>query len=125
MVRGQRGDKMMKKLLILILPCIIFAKDGATLYVENSCNSCHGMYGEGSGTTPRLEGQKEVVLFKRLKDLKAGKTRTPSGGIMISFAKALSDEDIVIMAKYLSTIKPNKDIERYELEYDSSGDGGS
>jgi len=44
---------------------------------------------------------------------------------MISFAKALSDEDIVIMAKYLSTIKPNKDIERYELDYDSSGDGGS
>ena len=115
----------MKKLLILILPCVMFAKDGATLYVENSCNSCHGMYGEGSGSTPKLEGLTEAILLKRLKDLKAGKTRSPFGGIMISFAKALSAEEIVVMAKYLSTIKPNKDIERYELDYDSSGDGGS
>ena len=104
---------------------MVFAKDGASIYVENSCNSCHGMYGEGSGTSPRLQGQKEAVLLKRLKNLKAGKTRSVSGGIMVSFAQSLSDKEIIIMAKYLSTLKKNSDIERYELEYDSSGDGGS
>jgi cytochrome c553 len=114
-----------KKILIFMLPCFIFAKDGYSLYVENSCNSCHGMYGEGSGTSPKLQGQKEEVLLKRLKNLKAGKTRSPFGGIMVSFAKSLNDEEMVIISKYLSTLKPNKDIERYELEYDSSGDGGS
>ena len=116
---------MKRKIFIFILPCFIFAKDGYSIYVENSCNSCHGIYGEGSGTSPKLQGQKEAVLLKRLTDLKVGKTRSPFGGIMISFAKSLNDEEMVIISKYLSTLKPNKDIERYELEYDSSGDGGS
>jgi len=116
---------MRKKLLILILPCVMFAKDGATLYVENSCNSCHGIYGEGSGNSPRLVGLKEKVLLKRLKDLKAGKTRSPFGGIMISFAKSLSDDDIILMARYLSTIKVNKDIDKYDLDYDSDNNDAS
>lgn len=95
------------------------------LYLKNACNSCHGMYGEGMGASPRLQGVPEYRLLRRLKDLQQGKTRSAFGSVMISFAKALDENQTIQMAKYLSTLQTNQDEERYELEYDPSGDGGS
>ncbi|RRS31135.1 MAG: cytochrome C [Epsilonproteobacteria bacterium (ex Lamellibrachia satsuma)] len=117
----------MKQLLLLFtFSLILFAStDAETLYLKNACNSCHGMYAEGMGTAPRLQGQKETVLFRRLKDLQQGKTRTAFGSVMISFAKALDEDQIIAMAKYLSTLKTTVNEERYESEYDPAGDGGS
>ena len=120
-------QNMIKKLFILsFLPLILYSSiDAESLYLKNACNSCHGMYAEGMGETPRLQGQKEDVLLRRLKDLQEGKTRTAFGSVMISFAKALDENQTIAMAKYLSTIKTTVNKERYEPEYDPSGDGGS
>jgi len=95
------------------------------LYLKNACNSCHGIYGEGSGSNPRLQDQKEDVLVKRLKNLQAGITRTANGGVMISFAKALDENQTIQMAKYLSTLKTVIAEDRYDEEYDPNDDGGS
>jgi len=95
------------------------------IYLKNGCNSCHGMYGEGMGASPRLQGLREEVILRRLKDLQKGKTRTAFGTIMISFAKALDENQTVQMAKYLSEIKTVVDDNRYDIEYDRAGDGGS
>ena len=115
---------------ILILPSLLllslYAADPMEqLYLKNGCGSCHGIYGEGMGATPRLQGQKAAVLQKRLKDLKNGKTRTAFGTIMVSFAQALTDEEIEKMAKYLSEMKTTVNEDRYDPEYDPAGDGGS
>lgn len=83
------------------------------------------MYGEGMGASPRLQGKREEVLLRRLKDLQNGKTRSAFGTIMISFAKALDENQTIGMAKYLSNLKTKVDDERYEIEYDPAGDGGS
>ena len=96
-----------------------------TLYLKNACNSCHGMYGEGTGASPRLQGVREALLLRRLKDLQEGKTRSAFGGVMISFAKALDVNQTIQMAKYLSTLKTKIDDNRYDIEYEPSGDGGS
>jgi cytochrome c553 len=96
-----------------------------TLYLKNACNSCHGMYGEGMGATPRLQGVKESILLRRLKDLQEGKTRTAFGTIMISFAKSLDDNQTKAMAKYLSQLETKIDDDRYDEEYDPNDDGGS
>lgn len=95
------------------------------LYLQNACNSCHGNYGEGMGASPRLQGLKENVLLKRLQDLRAGKTRTAFGTIMISFAKSLTDEQIALMSKYIADLRTEIPEERYEIEYTVEGDGGS
>jgi cytochrome c553 len=95
------------------------------LYLKNGCNSCHGMYGEGMGASPRLQGVREQILLRRLKDLQNGKTRSAFGTIMISFAKALDANQTKEMAKYLSNLETKVDDERYEIEYDPAGDGGS
>ena len=83
------------------------------------------MYGEGMGASPRLQGVREHILLRRLKDLQAGKTRTAFGAIMISFAKSLDENQTIEMAKYLSNMKTNKNAERYEIKFDPAGDGGS
>jgi len=96
------------------------------LYMKNGCNSCHGIYAEGIGAAPRLQGQREDLLIRRLNDLKKGKTRTAFGTIMISFAKSLSDEEVAEMARYLSKLKKTEAEEKYELDYyDNTGDGSS
>jgi len=79
----------------------------------------------GNGCITQTLGKKEAVLLRRLKDLQQGKTRTAFGSIMISFAKALDKNQTKIMAKYLSTLKTTVNKERYKIEYDSAGDGGS
>ena len=95
------------------------------LYLKNACNSCHGMYGEGMGASPRLQGVREDVLIRRLKNLQKGKTRSAFGTVMISFAKALDENQTIKMARYLSTLETKVDDERYEIEYHPAGDGGS
>ena len=83
------------------------------------------MYGEGMGASPRLQGVREEILLRRLKDLQKGKTRSAFGTIMISFAKALDENQTKEMAKYLSNLETKVDDERYEIEYTPEGDGGS
>jgi len=116
----------MKYLLILGLSLYTYA--GSTmkqLYLKNACNACHGMYGEGMGSTPRLQGQKEKVLLQKLKNLQEGKTRTATGAVMISFAKSLDANQTIQMAKYLSELKTVIPEDRYDEAYDPAGDGGS
>jgi len=121
----------MIKLILIILPFILLANSdtqiskGELIYIENSCNSCHGNYGEGIGSAPKLIGQKEDRLIKRLRELKKGKTRSSFGGIMVSFAKSLDENETIEVAKYLSTLKKDTTREIYDQEYDPSDDGSS
>ena len=96
----------------------------SALYMKNGCSACHGIYAEGIGATPRLMGRRADVLKERLRDLKNGKTRSAFGTVMISFAKALSDEEIDQMALYLSELKKVPPKETYELLPDED-DGSS
>jgi len=116
----------MKLLLLILLSLSLWANSKMeAVYLKNACNSCHGMYGEGMGSAPRLQGQKEAVLLERLKNLQQGKTRSAFGTVMISFAKSLDANQTVQMAKYLSTLKTIIPEDRYDEEYDPAGDGGS
>ena len=118
---------MVKIVLIgLLANLLLGAETAENLYLKNACNSCHGIYGEGIGTSPRLQGRKEAVLLRRLKDLQKGKTRTAFGTIMISFARNLDENQTIEMARYLSKLKKTEAKEVYELEYyDNTGDGSS
>lgn len=117
----------MKKLFLFTALSLMACanNDMETFYLKNGCNSCHGMYGEGIGATPRLQGIREEVLLRRLKKLQQGKTRSAFGTVMISFAKTMNEEQTKEMAKYLSNLKTKVDDDRYDEEYDPAGDGGS
>lgn len=118
----------MKYFLLLTTVTLTLSASGEmeSLYMKNGCNACHGIYGEGMGASPRLQGQREEVLLRRLKDLQKGKTRSAFGTIMVSFAKSLDENQTVEMAKYLSTMKRIIPEEQYELgSDDNTGDGSS
>ena len=117
----------MKKLLLIgfTLSSLNATETMQNIYLKNACSACHGIYGEGVGASPRLQGVKEAVLYKRLKNLQAGKTRSAFGTIMVSFAKILTPKQTKQMAKYLSELKTVVEDDRYDIEYDPAGDGGS
>jgi len=117
----------MKLITLLLMVTLLYASnsDMEQLYLKNACNSCHGMYGEGMGASPRLQGVKEYILLRRLKDLQQGKARSANGTIMISFAKVLDENQTIEMAKYLSNLKTLIPDDRYDIEYEPAGDGGS
>lgn len=76
------------------------------------------MYGEGIGSTPRLQGKSKTFLLQRLRDLQHGKTHTAYGSVMISFAKGLNKAQTIAMAKYLASLK-------IRTQNDPNDDGGS
>jgi len=114
-------------LILLLVSAFVTSNDEMeALYLKSGCSSCHGIYAEGIGATPRLQGKPESLLKERLQSLKAGKPRSAFGTIMISFAQALSDEQIEKMAHWLAHLKKVEPEEKYELEYyDNTGDGAS
>ena len=67
------------------------------------CQTCHGM--DGIATLPmaaNLSGQQEDYLIVQLKNYRSGKR---SHAQMSIIAKMMSDEDIVNVAKWYSSIK--------------------
>lgn len=105
--------------LILSHSCL-YSKDMSILYMQNGCNGCHGVYGEGMGATPKLQGLSKEYLIKCFQELRQGIAKTPNGAIMVSFAKALNDQKTNAMAEYLSTLTTLKPKNSYELHYDSN-----
>ncbi len=124
----------MKKnmLLMALLPLLSLHGDGNAykkgeiLYAQKGCNGCHGVYGEGLSSYPRIVHKPHYLLVKKLKFYRA-KTgvMNQTAQIMIPFAENLSDSEINNLSVYLSKYKANEDAPRYELPYETWGDGGS
>ena len=117
----------MKRLTsIMMISVLLYAQDPMKLfYISNGCSSCHGMYGEGIGASPRIQGVRAEKLLRRLKNLQAGKPRSPFGTVMVSFAQSMDENQTIQMANYLSNLKTVESEEKYELEFDQAGDGSS
>lgn len=68
------------------------------------CVSCHGTDGVGiTPSYPTLAGQHEDYLVRALDEYKKGGRKNP---IMKGFASNLKDEDIDVIARYFSHLKP-------------------
>lgn len=81
-----------------------FAGDAAAGKAKSAmCAACHGASGVSAlPMYPNLAGQKEAYIIKQLKDFKAGTRKDP---VMSSMAAPLSDEDVVNLAAYFSSLK--------------------
>ena len=68
------------------------------------CSACHGADGNsGTPENPKLAGQHPQYLVKQLQEFKSGKR---NNAIMKGFATALSDDDMVNIAAWLTTKQP-------------------
>ena len=124
---------MPKILLILSLMLTIsFAqekeiyKKGEILYSQKGCNGCHGIHGEGMHQYPVLMNKQKYLLVQKLKFYRGKKgVMNQTAQIMIPFAENLSDEEISYLTTYLSEYKDDENAPKYDIEYESWGDGGS
>ena len=117
----------MKKIAVILSLLTIFsyASQGEELYTKHGCYGCHGSKAEGVNGFPKLAGKSSSYLIKKLKGYKFEKINSNRADMMKPFAKALSEKEIEILAKYLESLKNIKiDEERYYEEFiigDSSG----
>jgi len=101
-------------------------KQGEILYSQKGCNGCHGIHGEGLHEYPVIMNKAKWYLVKKMKFYRSKKgVMNQTAQIMIPFAEYLSDEEISYLTHYLSQYKEDLDAPRYDIEYESWGDGGS
>ena len=80
---------------------------GKVVVERNHCGSCHTSDFRGQQHIARLAGQHDAYLLKELRGFKTG-ARPDIDGTMASAAQPLSDDDIVNVSHYLSTLSPEK-----------------
>ena len=112
----QKGMTMKKVLLIaaaLGVSTPALALDGAKLYQDKTCWSCHGKDAKTplkGMPYPKLAGQHATVLIKQIaeaqmKDIKSGARNNGQSAAMKGVMGLVSDEEIKAIAEYLSKLK--------------------
>lgn len=119
-------------LLVALLPLLSLYGDASTytkgeiLYAQKGCNGCHGIYGEGLSNYPRIVHKPHYLLVKKLKFYRSKKgVMNQTAQIMIPFAENLSDSEINYLSVYLSQYKVDENAPKYEMPFETWGDGGS
>lgn len=85
--------------------------DGAKLYKEKECNTCHGKDGnspvvsEANGNPPKIAGQNEAYMLTQMKDIRDGKRTNATSSLMKAKTEGVTDEDFTAIAKWLATAK--------------------
>ena len=121
----------MAKFLVVFIFAIslLFGEDiyskGEKLYLSKGCPSCHGIGAKGLHEYPKLANRSKWDLRRRLYRLQKGIASSQQSSIMIPFAKTLSDDEIEAITYFLENIHSSNNEERYDMEYESWGDGGS
>lgn len=76
---------------------------GKALY-KKSCRRCHGPTAKGMASFPKLVGQTPEYLVEKLEQYRAGEKVGPNTALMAPNAKSLSDEDILNISQFISSI---------------------
>jgi cytochrome c553 len=77
--------------------------DGAKLYTDKACLSCHGEAGNKPlmTTYPKLAGQNADYLVQQMKDIKSGARNNGQTAAMKALVASVTDEEFAKLAKYL------------------------
>ncbi len=78
---------------------------GERLASTHRCSSCHGPAFMGQQAVPRLVGQDQQYLVKRLRGYKIGMA-SDLEGIMTSAAQPLTNEEIDLLARFIASLAP-------------------
>lgn len=126
---------MQKEIIKFISIFIIFSfhlfgedslyKNGEKIYFANGCLNCHGTKATGLHNYPTLANRSKWDLKRRLLKYRKGVESSQQSLIMIPFARNLSNKDIDSVSYFLENFVKDKNIQDYDIEYESWGDGGS
>jgi cytochrome c len=84
------------------------AADGAKLYQDKTCWSCHGKDGKKPilPDYPKIAGQNAKYVEKQMMDIKSGARANGSSAAMKGVMDLVSEADIKAIAEYVSKMKP-------------------
>jgi cytochrome c len=83
------------------------ALDGAKLFMDKTCLSCHGKDAKTPilPEYPRLAGQGAVYAERQMKDIKSGARNNGNTAAMKGIMVLVNDDEIHALAQYISTLK--------------------
>ena len=85
----------------------VAAPDGAALFQEKTCWSCHGKDAKKtlSPAFPKLAGQNAAYAEQQMKDIKSGARNNGQTAAMKGVMDLVNDDEIKALAEYLSKLK--------------------
>ena len=91
----------------LLLAAPAFALDGAKLFQEKTCWSCHGKDAKKTLTPayPKLAGQNADYALAQMKDIKSGARNNGQTAAMKGVMGLVNDDEMKAIADYLSKLK--------------------
>ncbi len=105
---GSRSAARAQKFAVLALLCLggtgAGAGDGATLYRDRQCHTCHGEDGESPALPlyPRLAGQGAEYLYRQAIDIRDGRRTNGLSAAMRATMARVADEDLRLIAEWLA-----------------------
>lgn len=84
-------------------PAVAQDVGGGEAIYQDVCRTCHGPKAQGLASFPKLAGREAEYISNRLKQYRAGETVGYNSPLMMPHAQALSDDDIVNIAAYITT----------------------
>lgn len=100
--------KVMLMTAILAMSAPALALDGAKLFQERTCWSCHGKDAKTplkGQPYPKLAGQNAAYAEAQMKDIKSGARSNGQSAAMKGVMDIVTDEEIKAIAEYLSKLK--------------------
>jgi cytochrome c len=81
------------------------AADGAALYKEKACFSCHGQDAKTPlmPAYPKIAGQSAEYAYNQMKDIASGARSNGQSAAMKAIIAAVSDEEMKALAEWLAT----------------------
>jgi cytochrome c len=94
--------------LVVFAAAPAFAADGATLYKDKTCWSCHGKDAKTPllPDYPRLAGQNAKYAEAQMQDIKSGTRANGNSAAMKGVMTLVNDAEMKAIADYLSKLKP-------------------
>ena len=85
-----------------------FAADGAKLYMEKTCNACHGPAGNKPilPDYPKIAGQNAKYAERQMLDIKSGARKNGNAAAMAGVMHLVNEAEIKVLAEYISKLKP-------------------
>jgi len=82
------------------------AADGAALYQQKTCVSCHGKDAKSPliASYPKLAGQNADYIFEQLKDIKSGARSNGQSAAMKGILTMVSEKEMRTIADWLATL---------------------
>ena len=96
--------------MVLALPQLgtAVAADGATLFKEKTCLTCHGKDGKTPllPIYPKIAGQNAAYALQQMKDIKSGARANGQSAAMKGIMHLVTDEEMTALADYVATMAP-------------------